>query len=137
MHILDEFCVQVLECLDLLTLHLLEVLIGLLWVGFLAEMLDQHRIYVAQLDGIFHSWRVNKGHGDGRHALAVVRIHELPSLTELLKVSDLGQEHVLLLLLVCCVTLIKLALCLDHRFESFFIGAKLINFYLSALVIEV
>jgi len=137
MHVFNQFSIQVLENLNLLSLHSFVKLVSLLRVRFLAVMLNQHRVDIAHLDGIFNTRSIHKSQGNLCHAIRVTLIEGLTSLTELLEVSDLSKEHVLLLGFVCGITLVKLSFGLDHCFKGFFIRAEFIDLDLGTLIVEV
>ena len=137
MHVLNQLGIQVLHHLNLLALQLLVVLVGLLRIILLTEVLDQHRVDIAHLDCILHSWGIDQRNCDLSHTIAVVLIEELACLTELLQIPNLGQEHVLLLLLVRRVTLVKLAFSLNHGLKSLLVGTEFVDFNLGTLIVEV
>lgn len=100
-------------------------------------MFDQQRKHVSKLNCILHTRLLNEHLANLSRLVAVSTVLSLSSFAELLQLSNFLQKHVLLLGLVGCLTLVQLSLCLDHSFECLFIGAKLFNFNLGTLVIEV
>lgn len=136
-HVFHQLGVEVFEHLDLLALHLLVVLVGLLCIVLLTVVLDEHRVDVADLHGVLDTWGIHELGSDLGHSRTIACIHGLSGITELHQVADLGVEDILLLLLVCRITLVELPLGLDHGFLRLLVRTELVYLYLGALVVEV